>query len=109
MRSRQAKGTNANLKSSGPIEGPSFGRSIRELEELRLLAAKWVVEYGPRYGFILERMEKIVASAKGEEVTARALRLLAEADSATVSPGAPAQEEQELPHAPLHLSRIEEP
>lgn len=62
-----------------------MARSIQELEELRLLAARCVVEYGPRYGFVLERMEKILARARGDDVTARALRLLSEAGVETIS------------------------
>jgi hypothetical protein len=64
---------------------------IRELERLRRLAAFMILEYGPEFGFVLERIETIIEAAHKDDPTARALRVLAEIKTLQPSPLADAK------------------
>lgn len=64
---------------------------IRELERLRRLAAFMILEYGPEFGFVLERIETIIEAAHKDDPTARALRVLAEIKTLQPSPTADAK------------------
>lgn len=59
--------------------------SIKELEKYRDFAAFVVVEYGPQFGFALERVEQMLEQAKedqakDDDVVERARKILANAD-----------------------------
>lgn len=51
---------------------------IQELERMRRFAAFLILEFGPEFGFVLERVEAILEKAHQADPTARALRVLQE-------------------------------
>lgn len=91
MRDEQIKSTksspppNTNTGHSDPIplrpaRVSSGTVTIEEWERWRILAARIVIEYGPRYGGrALRRIERELAIARAEDPTARALKVLADA------------------------------
>jgi len=63
-----------------PSGGVANRMSIENLEKYRDFAAFVVVEHGSQYGFVLERLERMLARAKENDVMERARKILAEAD-----------------------------
>jgi hypothetical protein len=55
---------------------------IAELERMRRFAAFLILEFGPEYGFVLERVEEMLEQAHKSDPTTRALRVLEELKSA---------------------------
>lgn len=49
---------------------------IAELERMRRFAAFLILEFGPEYGFVLERIETMLEAAHKADPTARALKVL---------------------------------
>ena len=56
---------------------------IQELERMRRFAAFLILEFGPEYGFVLERVEAMLEQSHKADPTARALRVLQELKSAS--------------------------
>jgi hypothetical protein len=54
---------------------------IAELERMRRFAAFMILEFGPEYGFVLERVEAMLEAAHKADPTARALKVLEELKS----------------------------
>ncbi len=52
--------------------------SIEELEGYRVFAAYMVLEFGGEYGFVLERVERMLDRARREDPVAKALRIMEE-------------------------------
>jgi hypothetical protein len=52
--------------------------TIEELERWRVMAAYWVLELGPEYGFVLERVEKELEKARADDPVAKAKKVLDE-------------------------------
>lgn len=62
------------------------GFDIEELERFRRLAAFMILEYGPEFGYVLDRIELMLEAARKQDPKARALRILSELK--TVAPAA---------------------
>ena len=56
---------------------------IQELQRMRRFAAFLILEFGPDYGFVLERVEAMLLAAQKADPTARALQVLQELKSAS--------------------------
>lgn len=52
--------------------------SIEELERYRVLAAYLVLQFGPEFGFVLDRVERMLEQARREDLTVRALKIVQE-------------------------------
>lgn len=61
-----------------------------ELTKLRRLAAFMILQYGPEFGFVLDRIERIIEAAHRDDPTAKALRVMAELKTITPHHGKPA-------------------
>lgn len=58
---------------------------IDDLTKLRRLAAFMILQYGPEFGFVLDRIERIIEAAHRDDPTAKALRVMAELKTVTPS------------------------
>jgi hypothetical protein len=56
--------------------------SIEELEAYRIFAAYMVLEFGPEYGFVLERVEGMLERARREDPVTKARRVMEEIKAA---------------------------
>ena len=54
---------------------------IAELERMRRFSAFLILEFGPEYGFLLERVEAMLEAAHKADPTTRALKILEELKS----------------------------
>lgn len=58
---------------------------IDELTRLRRFAAFMILQYGPEFGFVLDRVERMIETAQKDDPTAKALRVMAELKNVTPS------------------------
>lgn len=58
---------------------------IQELIRLRRFAAFMILQYGPEFGFVLDRIECMIETAQKDDPTAKALRVMAELKNVTPS------------------------
>lgn len=64
---------------------------IQELIRLRRFAAFMILQYGPEFGFVLDRIECMIETAQKDDPTVKALRIMAELNDVT-----PLQSEKRL-------------
>lgn len=56
---------------------------IQELIRLRRFAAFMILQYGPEFGFVLDRIECMIETAQKDDPTVKALRIMAELKNVT--------------------------
>ncbi len=56
---------------------------IQELIRLRRFAAFMILQYGPEFGFVLDRIECMIEKAQKDDPTVKALRIMAELKDVT--------------------------